>query len=139
MAELMDKEQVLMAYYAQYYREASTDEVRKLNARLSEGLGEARYAELMEELIDEGLAIGMEEVEKREQQGSPAPMATNEGMLYINNVLNLQSYAVEEHQLDYLQNHLETSGLELTLEPVRSYIQEVIDKEADEEPNSNRP
>lgn len=139
MAELMDKEQVLMAYYAQYYREASTDEVRKLDARLSEGLGEARYAELMEELIDEGLAIGMAEVEKREQQGSPAPMATNEGMLYINNVLNLQSYAVEEHQLDYLQNHLETSGLELTLEPVKSYIQEVIDKEADEEPNSNRP
>lgn len=139
MAELMDKEQVLMAYYAQYYREASTDEVRKLDARLFEGLGEARYAELMEELIDEGLAIGMEEVEKREQQGSPAPMATNEGMLYINNVLNLQSYAVEEHQLDYLQNHLETSGLELTLEPVKSYIQEVIDKEADEEPNSNRP
>ncbi|WP_416143951.1 hypothetical protein [Planococcus koreensis] len=139
MAELMDKEQVLMAYYAQYYREASTDEVRKLDARLSEGLGEARYAELMEELIDEGLAIGMEEVEKREQQGSPAPMATNEGMLYINNVLNLQSYAVEEHQLDYLKNHLETSGLELTLEPVKSYIQEVIDKEADEEPNSNRP
>lgn len=139
MAELMDKEQVLMAYYAQYYREASTDEVRKLDARLSEGLGEARYAELMEELIDEGLAIGMEEVEKREQQGSPAPMATNEGMLYINNVLNLQSYAVEEHQLDYLQNHLETSGLELTLEPVKSYIEEVIDKEADEEPNSNRP
>ncbi|MDN3449032.1 hypothetical protein QMA09_02450 [Planococcus sp. APC 3906] len=139
MAELMDKEQVLMAYYAQYYREASTDEVRKLDARLSEGLGEARYAELMEELIDEGLAIGMAEVEKREQQGSPAPMATNEGMLYINNVLNLQSYAVEENQLDYLQNHLETSGLELTLEPVKSYIQEVIDKEADEEPNSNRP
>ncbi|MBB5181467.1 hypothetical protein HNQ44_002932 [Planomicrobium koreense] len=139
MAELMDKEQVLMAYYAQYYREASTDEVRKLDARLSEGLGEARYAELMEELIDEGLAIGMAEVEKREQQASPAPMATNEGMLYINNVLNLQSYAVEEHQLDYLQNHLETSGLELTLEPVKSYIQEVIDKEADEEPNSNRP
>ena len=138
MAELMDKEQVLMAYYAQYYRGASRDEVKALDAKLSEGLGEERYTELMEELVGEGLAIGMEEVEKREQQGISAPMATNEGMLYINNVLNLQSYAVEEHQLDYLQNHLETSGLELTLEPVMSFIQEAIDKEADEEPNSNR-
>ncbi|HSP23322.1 MAG TPA: hypothetical protein VLQ20_13455 [Planococcus sp. (in: firmicutes)] len=139
MTELLDKEQVLMAYYAQYYRGASTDEVKALDARLSEGLGQERYTELMKELIDEGLAIGIEEVEKREQQGVPAPMATNEGMLYINNVLNLQSDAVEEHQLDYLQNHLETSGLELTLEPVKSFIREAVDKEADEEPNSNRP
>lgn len=139
MAELMGKEQVLMAYYAQYYRGASLDEVKRLNARLTDGLGEKHYMKLMKELVDEGLAIGMEEVEKREQQGTPAPMATNEGMRYINNVLNLFSDAVEEHQLDYLQNHLETSGLELTLEPVKSYIQEVIDKDADEEPNSNRP
>lgn len=139
MNELTEKEQVLMAYYAQYYRGASREDVKGLDARLSEGLGQERYAKVMKELQDEGLVIGMEEVEKRNGEGVPAPMATNEGMLYVNNTLNLQSDAVEEHQLDYLENHLETSGLELTLEPVKSYIEEAIQEQANEEPNRNRP
>ena len=139
MNELTEKEQVLMAYYAQYYRGASRDDVKGLDARLSEGLGQERYAKVMKELQDEGLVIGMEEVEKRNGEGVPAPMATNEGMLSINNTLNLQSDAVEEHQLDYLENNLETSGLKLTLEPVKSYIQEAIQEQANQEPNDNRP
>jgi hypothetical protein len=139
MNELTEKEQVLMAYYAQYYRGASKDDVKGLDTKLSEGLGQERYAKVMKELQDEGLIIGMEEVEKRNGEGVAAPMATNEGMLYINNTLNLQSDAVEEHQLDYLENHLETSGLELTLEPVKSFIKEAIQEQANEEPNRNRP
>lgn len=139
MKELQDKEQVLMAYYTQYYRGATTEEVRALDERIAEGIGKERYEKAMKELQEEGLIIGMEEVEKRSGEGVPAPMATNEGMLYINDTLNLQSYAVEEHQLDYLENNLETSGLELTLEPVKSYIQESIQKQADEEPNENQP
>lgn len=139
MKELLDKEQVLMAYYAQYYKGATFDEVKALDGRLAEGIGKERYEKAMKELQDEGLVIGIEEVEKRNGEGVPAPMATNEGMLYINDTLNLQSDAVEEHQLDYLENNLETSGLQLTLEPVKSYIHEAIQSEADEEPNANRP
>lgn len=139
MKELQDKEQILMAYYTQYYRGATTEDVKALDGRLSEGIGKERYQKAMQELLDEGLIIGLGEVEKRNDEGVPAPMATNEGMLYVNDTLNLQSDAVEDHQLDYLENNLETSGLELTLEPVKSYIQESFQKESNEKPNENRP
>ena len=139
MNELQDKEQVLMAYYVQYYKGASLDDIQELNRRLSEGIGEEKYKEAMDELKDQGLIHGLETVEERNQDGVDSPMATNEGMLYINDVLNLQSDAVEDHQLVYLAKHLETSHLELTLEPVKSYIESVVKEQADEKPNDNTP
>lgn len=139
MNELQDKEQVLMAYYVQYYKGASLDDIQELNRRLSEGIGEEKYKEAMDELKEQGLIHGLETVEERNQDGVDSPMATNEGMLYINDVLNLQSDAVEDHQLDYLAKHLETSHLDLTLEPVKSYIESVVKEQADEKPNDNTP
>ncbi|MGM0898883.1 MAG: hypothetical protein ACQEV0_13345 [Bacillota bacterium] len=139
MNELQDKEQVLMAYYAQYYKGATLEEVQKLDRTLSEGIGEERYKKAMDELKGQGLIHGMETVEERNEDGVDSPMATNEGMLYINDVLNLQSDAVEDHQLDYLAKHLETSHLELTLEPVKVYIESVIKEQAQEKPNDNTP
>ena len=139
MKEFQDKEQVLLAYYVQYYRGAATEDVKALDQRLSEEIGKERYEKAMNMLLEEELIIGMDQVEEREKEGAPAPMATNEGMLYINDTLNLQSYAVEEHQLDYLENNLKTSNLEFTLEPVKAYVEESIRKRAEEEPNSNRP
>ncbi|MEZ0480075.1 hypothetical protein [Planococcus sp. SSTMD024] len=139
MNELQEKEQVLMAYYAQYYKGASLEEIQELDRRLSEGIGEGRYKEVMGELKEQGLVHGLETVKERNQDGVDSPMATNEGMLYINDVLNLQSDAVEDHQLDYLAKHLETSHLELTLEPVKAYIESVVKEQADENPNDNTP
>lgn len=140
MKELQDKEQILMAYYAQYYKGASAEEVLQLDKRLSEEIGEERYQAAMKELKEEGLIFGIEEVEKRQkEEGTDSPMATNEGMLYVNDVLNLQSYAVEEHQLDYLENNLKTSNLEFTLGPVENYIKETIEEQAKEKPNENSP
>lgn len=139
MKELQDKEQVLMAYYAQYFKGATLDDIKQLDRRLSEGIGEERYAEAMKQLKDEELIFGMEKVEEREKEGVDSPMATQEGMLYINDALNLQSYAVEDHQLDYLENNLKTSGLELTLEPVKSYVYETIKEQAEKKPNDNTP
>lgn len=124
--QLQDKEQILMAYYTQYYTAATTEDVQALDARLAEGIGTEPYKKAMEELKKEGLVNGLDEIQKEDGEGPPLPMATNEGMLYINNTLNLQSDAVEDHQLDYLDNHLKTSGLELTLEPVKAYIEETI-------------
>lgn len=139
MNELQEKEQVLMAYYAQYYKGASLEEIQELDRRLSQGIGVERYKKAMSELKEQGLVHGLEAVEERNQDGVDSPMATNEGMLYINDVLNLQSDAVEDHQLDYLAKHLETSHLELTLEPVKSYIESVVKEQADEKPNDNTP
>jgi hypothetical protein len=139
MKEFEDKEQVLLAYYVQYYRGATTEDVKALDQRLSQEIGKERYDEAMNALLEEGLIIGIEGVEQREKEGAPAPMATNEGILYIHDTLNLQSYTVEEHQLDYLENNLKTSNLEYTLEPVKAYVEESIRKREEEEPNSNRP
>ncbi|ALS75167.1 hypothetical protein AUC31_08015 [Planococcus rifietoensis] len=139
MNELQEKEQVLMAYYAQYYKGASLEEIQELDRRLSQGIGVEQYKKAMAELKEQGLVHGLEAVEERNQDGVDSPMATNEGMLYINDVLNLQSDAVEDHQLDYLAKHLETSHLELTLEPVKSYIESVVKEQADEKPNDNTP
>lgn len=139
MKELEDKEQVLMAYYTQYYKGATLEDIKQLDRRLSQEIGEERYAEAMKALEEEGLIYGLEKVEEREKEGVDSPMATNEGMLYINDVLNLQSYAVEDHQLDYLENNLKTSNLEFTLEPVKNYIYETIHQQAEEKPNENSP
>ncbi|WP_434401351.1 hypothetical protein M1Q06_02375 [Planococcus sp. 11815] len=139
MNELQEKEQVLMAYYAQYYKGASLEEIQELDRRLSQGIGEEQYKKAMAELKEQGLVHGLEAVEERNQDGVDSPMATNEGMLYINDVLNLQSDAVEDHQLDYLAKHLETSHLELTLDPVKGYIESVVKEQADEKPNDNMP
>lgn len=139
MKQFEDKEQVLLAYYVQYYRGAETGDVKALHQRLKEEIGSERYEKAMAALQEEGLVNGMEQVEQAEKEGAPVPMATNEGMLYINDTLNLQSYTVEEHQLDYLENNLKTSNLEFTLEPVKAYVEESIRKEAEDEPNSNRP
>ena len=139
MKELQDKEQILMAYYAQYFKGATLEDIKQLDQHLSQGIGEERYAEAMKNLKDEGLIFGMEKVEEREKEGVDSPMATNEGMLYINDVLNLQSYAVEDSQLDYLENNLKTSGLKFTLEPAESYVYETINEQAEQKPNENSP
>lgn len=140
MKELQDKEQILIAYYAQYFKGATLEDIKQLEKRLSSGIGEERYQAAMKELEEEGLIFGMERVEERQKEdGVDSPMATNEGMLYVNDALNLQSYAVEDHQLDYLQNNLETSGLEFTLKPVEEYIMETINEQAEEKPNENSP
>ncbi|MDN7243280.1 hypothetical protein QWY14_15860 [Planococcus sp. N028] len=139
MAAFQDKEQILMAYYAQYYRGATIDDVKALDERLRNGIGEERYNQAMNDLAERGLALGIDQVEEREKAGMDAPMATSEGMLYINNVLGLQSDAVEETILTYLEQHLETGGVELTLPPVKDYINESIQEHKKEKPNSNQP
>lgn len=140
MKELLDKEQILIAYYAQYFKGATLEDVKKLDERLSEAIGEERYRKAVKELEDEGLIYGLEKAEARKREdGVESPMATNEGMLYVNSTLNLQSESVEDHQLDYLKNNLETSRLEFTLEPVEEYVMEVIREQAEKKPNENSP
>lgn len=140
MKELLDKEQILIAYYAQYFKGATLEDVKKLDERLSEAVGEERYRKAVKELEDEGLIYGLEKAEARKREdGVESPMATNEGMLYVNSTLNLQSESVEDHQLDYLKNNLETSRLEFTLEPVEEFVMEVIREQAEKKPNENSP
>jgi hypothetical protein len=142
MAEFQDKEQILMAYYVQYYRGASINEVKELDKRLRNEIGEERYGQAMNELVEQGLALGIDKVEEREKEGLEAPMATREGILYITDALTLQSDMVEETILYYFEKYLQASeenGLEMTLEPVKAYIRESIREHQKEKPNSNQP
>lgn len=140
MRELQDKEQILIAYYAQYFKGATLEDIKGLEQRLSEGVGEERYRTAVKQLEEEGLVFGVEKAEARLQEdGVDSPMATNKGMLYVNSALNLQSEAVEDHQLDYLENNLKSSGLEFTLKPVEDYVMEVIQEQANKKPNENSP
>lgn len=139
MKELEDKEQVLIAYYTQYYMGGGYSDIKKLDQHLAQEIGEDRYAEVMDELESEGLIFGMEQVEAREKAGEDSPMATNEGMLAVHSILNLQSESIENHQLDYLKNHLKTSNLKFTLEPVETYIYKTIEEKAQQKPNENSP
>lgn len=139
MKELENKEQVLIAYYTQYYKGASFEDIKQLDRHLAKSVGEDRYTAAMQELKDEGLIFGIEQVEEREKEGQDSPMATNEGMLYVNSILNLQSDAVEEHQLNYLENNLKTSNLKFTLEPVETYVYKTIQEQAQQKPNENSP
>lgn len=139
MKEMEDKEQILIAYYAQYYKGAEFEDIKQLDRHLSKEIGEERYTEAMKKLEDEELIFGMEQVEAREKAGEDSPMATNKGMLYVNDVLNLPSENVEDHQLDYLENHLKTSNLKFTLEPVETYVYKTIEEQAQKKPNRNSP
>lgn len=139
MEELKDKEQILIAYYTQYYKGASVQDIKQLDQHLLQEVGEERYVAAMQELTDEGLVFGIEKVLEREKEGQDSPMATNEGMLYVNSILNLQSDAVEEHQLDYLENNLKTSNLKFTLKPVENYVYKTIEQQAQQKPNENSP
>ncbi|MGI2328787.1 hypothetical protein [Planococcus sp. YIM B11945] len=139
MAVFQEKEQILMAYYVQFYRGATIDEVKALNRRLSDEIGKERYDRAMDELVEQGLVLGIDNVEAREKEGLEAPMATREGILYITNALTLQSDMVEETMLYYFEKYLESSGIELTLEPVKTYIDESIKEHQEEKPNSNQP
>ncbi|MBT2570569.1 hypothetical protein [Planococcus sp. ISL-110] len=139
MKEMEDKEQILIAYYAQYYKGADFDDIKQLDRHLSKEIGDERYAKAVKELEDEGLIFGMKQVEAREKAGEDSPMTTNNGMLYVHNILNLQSETVEEHQLNYLENHLKTSNLKFTLEPVETYVYKTIREQAQKKPNENSP
>ncbi|TWT24704.1 hypothetical protein [Planomicrobium sp. CPCC 101110] len=142
MAAFQDKEQILMAYYVQYYRGAAIGEVKELDRRLREEIGEEKYGQAMDELAEQGLVLGIEGVEEREKEGLEAPMATREGILYISEALSLQSDMAEETILYYFDKYLQASeenGLELTLEPVKAYIDESIKEHQKEKPNSNQP
>lgn len=126
MKQLQVKEQIMLAYYAQYFKGATYEDIRELDRELEKIVGEEDYKDKMAELKMKGLICGMDTLEEDQKEGRDTPMATSKGMVYVNNVLNLQSETVEDHQLEYLKRGLETSHLEFTLEPIKEYIEEAV-------------
>jgi len=119
-------EQVLLAYYVQYYLHNKPNVMYELHERMSENMKPAVYEIAMNELFDQGLINGLEKIRHYDETDGHVikPMITNEGILYINNILNIQSYASDDNKLQYVQNSLSTSGLELSVPVIADYIQE---------------
>ncbi|OKL36083.1 hypothetical protein [Domibacillus mangrovi] len=126
MGELAVKEQVLLAYYVQYYLENKPDVMYELHERMSENMAPAVYEIAMNNLFDQGLVNGLEKIRQYDENDGYIikPMITNEGVLYINNVLGIQSYVSNSSKLKYVKNSLITSNLELTIPVIAEYIEE---------------
>lgn len=128
MGMLTVKEQVLLAYYVQYYLENKPDVMYELHERMSENMEPATYEIAMNDLFDKGLINGLEKIRKYDETDGYIirPMITNEGVLYINNVLGIQPYASDGSKLKYVKNSLLTSNLALTIPVIAEYIEESV-------------
>ncbi|MGG3450417.1 hypothetical protein [Domibacillus aminovorans] len=128
MGELAIKEQVLLAYYVQYYLENKPDVMYELHEQMSENMAPAVYEIAMNDLFDKGLVNGLEKIRHYDETDGNIikPMITNEGVIYINNVLGIQPYASDGSKLKYVKNTLITSNLELTIPIIAKYIEESV-------------
>lgn len=118
------KEQVLLAYYVQYYKENKPEAMFELHEQLKEEMEPGTYEIAMNELFDRGLINGLEKIRRyMETDGHTIkPMITNEGVLYINNVLNIQPYSM--NKLADVRNSLATSAIGLSVPALAAYVEE---------------
>lgn len=111
MERLTVKEQTLLAYYVCNFLEKGSE--ISLAKVLKDGLGE-RLSAVQEELTKKGL------LSKEDK------MITNEGILYIDNTLHIQSYATERNKLAYVKDSLQINEIELSEPAFKQYIHENI-------------
>ncbi|WP_046176020.1 hypothetical protein [Domibacillus indicus] len=124
------KEQVLLAYYVQYYLNNKPEVMYELHERMSENMEPAVYEIAMNDLFDHELINGLEKIRRYDETGGRVikPMITNKGILYINSVLNIQPYASDGDKLQYVKNSLATSGLELSVPVIAEYVNEAAEQ-----------
>ena len=109
MGKLLEKEQILLAYYVCNFLEKNEKNTDELGEVLTKALSD-NLIEIQEELKDKGLLSDHDR------------MITNEGILYIDNILHIQSDAVERNKLAYVKDNLLTYEIELSLPEIKEYI-----------------
>lgn len=109
MGKLLEKEQVLLAYYVCNFLVKNENNEGELREALKSALGD-NLSRIQTELNDKGLLSDHDQ------------MITNEGILYLDNILHIQSDAVERNKLAYVKDNLQTYDIELTLSEVKKYI-----------------
>ncbi|WP_100332230.1 hypothetical protein [Bacillus xiapuensis] len=122
MEKLSTTEQVLLAYYVQYYVENTAEALESLQNRLRQGMDSSEYEQAISLLAEAGLVNGTSKDEDKRFE----PMITNKGVLFIETLLQIQSYAVETRKLLYVKNSLLTSHLQLTNNVISDYIKQAI-------------
>lgn len=109
MGKLIEKEQILLAYYVCNFLEKNDENANELGEVLTKALGE-NLNSIQADLNDKGLLSDHDR------------MITNEGILYIDNILHIQSDAVERNKLAYVKANLLTYEMELSIPEIREYI-----------------
>ena len=109
MDKLSKKEQTLLAYYICNFLKEKGETQNELGEALKKGLGE-ELASVQEALQKEGLL------------GNSNHMITNEGILYIDNILHIQSYATEGNKLAYVKDSLLINEMEIFVDELKEYI-----------------
>ena len=113
MGKLTLKEQVLLAYYIHNFLEDTEQTMIELEHVLQDSLQE-KYAKTVEELKGEGLVDNAKEDQKER--------ITNEGVLYIDNILHIQSESTDGNKLAHVKDNLLTYEIAFTVEKLKEYI-----------------
>ncbi|GLY10785.1 hypothetical protein [Bacillus badius] len=126
METLTEREQVTLAYYVQYYLGNDPNDIAELHRMMTEGM--PSYPSIMEQLTREGMLNGMDAIPSAPVENGgdkiTIPMITHKGILYIDSILNIQSYAVEGNKLSYIKNSLLTNNLQLSVDVIAAYVKE---------------
>ncbi|MFJ8063575.1 hypothetical protein ACIQYS_02960 [Psychrobacillus sp. NPDC096426] len=113
MEKLTLKEQVLLAYYIYNFLEDNEQAIMELEHVLQDSLQE-NYAKAVEELEHEGLVNSEKEDDKER--------ITNEGVLYIDNILHIQSESTDGNKLAHVKDSLLIYEISFTVEKLKEYI-----------------
>lgn len=113
MGRLVEKEQILLAYYVCNFLEKNGKNAEELGEVLTKALGD-KLTSIQEALNNKGLLSDHDQ------------MITNEGILYIDNILHIQSDAVERNKLAYVKDNLLTYEIELSVPEIKEYIHKHI-------------
>lgn len=113
MGKLTLKEQVLLAYYIYNFIEDNEQSRRELENVLQNSLQE-NYTKALEELTQEGLVDSTTEDGKKR--------ITNEGVLYIDNILHIQSESTDGNKLAYVKDNLLTYEIAFSKDELKAYV-----------------
>jgi hypothetical protein len=115
MEKLTLKEQVLLAYYIYNFLEETASSLQELEEVLKNSLKDD-YSKNVEELEKEGLVNNSKEDGKER--------ITNEGIIYMDNTLHIQSEATERNKLSYVKDSLLINEMLFSNESLKKYIHE---------------
>ncbi|WP_144510770.1 hypothetical protein [Bacillus sp. FJAT-22090] len=113
MAKLTLKEQVLLAYYVYNFIEDTEQSMKDLEHVMRASLQD-NYTKAEEELKQEGLVNQKPEDDKEH--------ITNEGVIYIDNILHIQSESTDGNKLAYVKDSLLTYEIAFTDDQLKNYI-----------------
>lgn len=113
MGKLTLKEQVLLAYYIYNFLEETVASMQELEGVIKSGLKDD-YTKIVEELEKEELVNNSQEDGKER--------ITNKGIMYMDNILHIQSEATERNKLSYVKDSLLINEMVFSIELLKEYI-----------------